>query len=82
MKTRIALIVACLTIGVPVIVAKELELPPEITPAIREACEADVKRLCVRPDSTYEQVRTCVILKYALLNSACRQQLASAGLVP
>ncbi len=82
MTTRIALIIAALTMAVPVLMAKELELPPEITPAIREACEADVRRLCVRPDSTYDQVKTCVILKYAQLNPMCKQQLVAAGLFP
>ena len=58
-----------------------LELPPEITPAIRQACEGDVRRLCVRPDSTMFSVRVCVLRKVASLNDTCRKRLADAGLI-
>ncbi len=41
-----------LTIAMPVIPA-ELKLPKEVTPALRAACETDVRRLCIdlEPDN-------------------------------
>lgn len=58
-----------------------LEMPKEITPAIRAACETDVRRLCIRDDSTVATVKSCVYSNFARLNSSCQFQLIKAGLV-
>lgn len=61
--------------------AYAVELPPEITPAIREACESDVRRLCIRPESTEFAVKLCVLRKVDRLNATCRRRLSDAGLI-
>jgi hypothetical protein len=40
--------------------AEEFVLPPEVTPAMRSACESDVRRLCVGENPTMSKVRDCV----------------------
>ena len=57
-----------------------LELPKEVTPAIRAACEKDVRRLCIKPDSTVETVKACVKRKFRKLNARCKIKLVQAGL--
>lgn len=60
--------------------AEELKLPPEVTPALRAACESDVRRLgCIRPSVTYAEVKSCVISKYTQLGQRCKVQLALVG---
>ncbi len=59
-----------------------LELPSKITPAVRAACETDVRRMCVKADSTVASVKACVIRRYESLNGGCKVQLAKAGLWP
>jgi len=60
--------------------AEELKLPPEVTPALRAACESDVRRLgCIGPSPTYAKVKSCVIAKYMKLGQRCKVQLALAG---
>jgi hypothetical protein len=59
----------------------DLKLPPQITPAVRAACEADVRRLCVRDDSTADSVKECVMQKFLSLGRRCRTEIASAGLM-
>ncbi len=60
--------------------AEELKLPPEVTPALRAACEGDVRRIaCLGPSPTYEKVKSCVIAKYAQLGQKCKVELAAAG---
>lgn len=63
-------------------VARALELPPEVTPALRAACEGDVRRLCVRPDSTVSTVRACVERRFSELGMRCKMQIAASGLLP
>lgn len=61
-------------------VAEELQLPPEVTPALRAACEGDVRRIgCLGPSPTYAKVKSCVISKYMKLGQRCKMQLALAG---
>ncbi len=61
-------------------VAEELKLPPEVTPALRAACESDVRRIgCLGPSPTYAKVKGCVISKYMQLGTKCKMQLAVAG---
>jgi hypothetical protein len=60
--------------------AEELKLPPEVTPALRAACEGDVRRLgCMGPSPTYDKVKSCVIAKYMKLGRRCQVELASVG---
>ena len=60
--------------------AEELKLPPEVTPALRAACESDVRRLgCIDATPTYSEVKSCVIARYSKLGQRCKLQLASAG---
>lgn len=60
--------------------AQALELPKEVTPAIRSACEKDVRRLCVKRGSTMASVKACVIRKFRKLNARCQMRLVRAGL--
>jgi hypothetical protein len=61
-------------------IAEELKLPPEVTPALRAACESDVRRIgCLGPSPTYAKVKSCVISKYMQLGNRCKMQLAVAG---
>jgi hypothetical protein len=59
----------------------KFELPPEITPAIRAACESNVRQLCVTPTSTTDSVVSCVRRNFINLNKKCRNELTSAGLM-
>jgi hypothetical protein len=61
--------------------AEDFKLPPEITPAIRAACEQNVRSLCVTPTSTQSSVVSCVRRNFINLNKNCRDRLASAGLM-
>lgn len=61
--------------------AENLDIPPEITPAIRAACEKDVRRLCVKSGSTRATVKSCVLRKFTSLNTSCQYRLITAGLV-
>ncbi len=56
-----------------------IDLPPQVTPAIRAACETDVRRLCIGPGATQASVIACVVRKFANLNGHCRDRLAKAG---
>jgi hypothetical protein len=62
--------------------AQELKLPPEVTPALRAACESDVRRLCIGENPTVASVRSCVVRRYLELSSRCKVQIAMAGLTP
>lgn len=60
--------------------AEEWKLPAEVTPALRAACESDVRRLgCIGPSPTYAKVKSCVIAKYMRLGARCKLQLAAVG---
>ena len=59
----------------------KFKLPPEITPAIRAACEQNVRSLCVTPTSTQSSVVSCVRRNFINLNKNCRHELVSAGLM-
>lgn len=60
--------------------AEELKLPPEVTPALRAACESDVRRLrCIGASPTYTKVKNCVVAKYMQLGKKCQVELASVG---
>lgn len=59
--------------------AEEFKLPPEVTPALRAACETDVRRLCIGANPTVEKVKRCVMFKYFQLGKRCQVELASIG---
>ena len=71
-----------LTIAVAPAFAGEIKLPPEVTPSMRAACEADVRRLCIKDGSTVDTVRDCVLSKFMKLGKQCQIEIASAGLAP
>lgn len=59
--------------------AEELQLPPEVTPSLRAACETDVRRLCIGQEPTVAKVKRCVALKFFQLGRKCQIELASLG---
>lgn len=64
------------------VASAEFVLPKQITPAVRAACEGDVRRFCVRKGATVETVKACVYLNFGKLNAKCQQLALSAGLSP
>lgn len=62
--------------------AEGIALPPEVTPALRAACEHDVRRLCITDNATVSSVRSCVVRRYSELSARCKVQIAVAGLTP
>ncbi|MEZ5775391.1 MAG: hypothetical protein R3D33_12015 [Hyphomicrobiaceae bacterium] len=79
-------IVLAAALSVAAVVAVEAEesfkLPKEVTPAMRSACEADVRRLCVGANPTVAKVKRCVLAQFRRLNMRCQIVLASAGFSP
>lgn len=62
--------------------AEDFKMPPEVTPQLRAACEADVRRLCIGANPTVEKVKSCVSAKFSQLGNRCKVQIAMAGLTP
>ena len=62
--------------------AGDLQLPPEVTPALRSACESDVRRLCIGTNPSIAKVKICVAAKFLQLGRRCQVQIALAGLKP
>jgi len=62
--------------------AGDFKLPPEVTPALRAACETDVRRLCIGVNPTVAKVKVCVAAKFMQLGRRCQVQIALAGLKP
>lgn len=59
--------------------AEEYQLPPEVTPALRAACEGDVRRLCIGVNPSVSKVKACVASKFLQLGKRCQVQLALSG---
>jgi hypothetical protein len=78
--TRVFLLGLCVT-GSSAIADEKFKLPPEITPAIRAACEQNVRLLCVTSASTQSSIVNCVRRNFVNLNKNCRNELTSAGLM-
>ncbi len=77
------MLAACAVVGFAFVAqAEDLKLPPEVTPALRAACEADVRRLCVGENPTVPQVKSCVRAKFLQLGNRCKMQITLAGLKP
>ncbi len=62
--------------------AADYQLPPEVTPALRSACETDVRRLCIGQDPSVAKVKHCISAKFMQLGKRCQVQIALAGLRP
>lgn len=62
--------------------AEEYQLPPEVTPALKAACETDVRRLCIGQNPSEDKVKSCVAAKFMQLGRRCQVQLALAGFKP
>jgi hypothetical protein len=77
---RVILLGLCVTASAAV-ADEKFKLPPEITPAIRAACETNVRSLCVTPTSTQSSIVSCVRRNFINLNKNCRNELTSAGLM-
>lgn len=60
--------------------AEEFQLPPEVTPALRAACESDVRRLCIGQNPSVSKVKSCVKSKFMQLGRRCQVQITLAGL--
>ncbi len=62
--------------------AEEYQLPPEVTPQLKAACETDVRRLCIGTNPSISKVKICVASKFLQLGRRCQVQLALAGFKP
>lgn len=81
----ISRMVTCVLAGLSlssVVSAGEYQLPPEVTPALRAACESDVRRLCIGANPTVTKVKICVAAKFRQLGKRCQVQIVLAGLKP
>ncbi len=76
-RSRVVVLCALLSAGSAH--AAELKLPPEVTPALRAACEGDVRRLCIGQAPSIAKVKRCVAAKFLQLGKRCQIELASAG---
>lgn len=65
----------------PVSAQDSFQLPPEVTPALRAACEGDVRRLCFGTSPTVSKVKRCVVVKFFQLGKRCQSEIKSAGLL-
>lgn len=68
-------------IAAPAANAEQFNLPPEVTPRLRAACEGDVRRLCIGDNPTVAKVKSCVMSKFMRLGTRCQKEIASAGLM-
>ncbi len=79
MKSKILVALVAATVCSGLAKAEEYKLPPEVTPALRAACESDVRRLCIGLNPTVAKVKSCVAVKFMQLGKRCQIQLALAG---
>jgi len=79
MKRQRALVLCLPMLGATAAVAEDFQLPAEVTPQLRAACETDVRRLCIGNAPTVAKVKRCVMLKYFQLGKKCQVELASVG---
>lgn len=70
------------SLGATRIVAESFQMPPGVTPALRAACENDVRRLCIGENPTVSKVKACVLRRFVELSNRCKMQIAAAGLAP
>lgn len=64
--------------------ASDYQLPSEVTPALRSACESDFKRLCHVPGKipTKYEVWSCIQSTWNRITKRCQVELKVAGLAP
>lgn len=79
---RIAICAGAIVAVSAVVRAEDYQLPPEVTPQLRAACESDVRRLCIGTNPSVAKVKVCVASKFLQLGKRCQVQLALAGLKP
>lgn len=80
MRARRSVLVMAGVFAASAVNAEQFQLPPEVTPALRAACETDVRRLCIGKNPTVAKVKSCVVRKYFQLGRRCQVELASLGL--
>lgn len=78
---RIGLAALVIIAATPVTAEDKFDLPPEVTPALRAACEGDVRRLCIGEKPTVSKVKRCVAEKFFQLGKRCQNEIKSAGLM-
>lgn len=78
MRQSLLLIVGVLVCG-QALAGDKLQLPPEVTPELRAACEYDVRRLCIGSSPTIDSVKQCVSAKFRQLGRPCQMKLAALG---
>ena len=78
---RYGLASLALIAAAPATAEENFKLPPEVTPALRAACESDVRRLCVGRNPTVRKVKLCVMAKFFKLGKRCQSEIKSAGLL-
>lgn len=80
--SRIAIAtVAVMLAASPATAEDEFQIPPEVTPEVRAACEGDVRRLCIGENPTVSKVKRCVVTKFFQLGKRCQNEIKSAGLL-
>ena len=82
MFVKFAIVAGLMMAAGAVHAADEYQLPPEVTPALRSACESDVRRLCIGQDPSVSKVKHCIASKFLQLGKRCQMQIALAGLKP
>lgn len=82
MSLKMIMTVGALAAAAGAVRAEEFQLPPEVTPALRAACETDVRRLCVGENPTVPKVKSCVKANFMRLGRRCQMQITLAGLRP
>lgn len=80
MRARRSVLVMAGVFAASAVNAEQFQLPREVTPALRAACETDVRRLCIGKNPTVAKVKSCVVRKYFQLGRRCQVELASLGL--
>ena len=68
--------------GSAAIAAENFQLPKEVTPAMRRACEADVRRLCIGKNPTVAKVKRCMYSNFYKFGKRCQTTLIAAGYSP
>lgn len=82
MTMKVIVAAGLLAVSMSAVRAEEYQLPPEVTPALRAACETDVRRLCIGENPTVSKVKSCVARKFLQLGRRCQMQITLAGLKP
>lgn len=78
---RMSLAALAIAATIPAVAEEKFKMPPEVTPALRAACESDVRRLCVGTNPTVSKVRNCVVARFFQLGKRCQNEIKQAGLL-